>query len=197
MDTLQQDIRDLFENNIEKLAKSLGQALQIALVQYDKLSQSEPGDLTSKTSEVSELNSLASTTHVHKGKLSNVYISFLLSSVLCELPWLRIDLYDENDIFDTIECFSDWDVNPISENLYRSADLLVLQQYEKENIRIEDHEKERIWLNLSGEYYKGFGHYMMHILNKCDIAYTINCRWHYGHLFGKTVVIREPEYSGE
>jgi hypothetical protein len=162
-----------FENSIESLANSFGQALNDALIRYEELRNSD---------NVSE----------RKGKLSNIYVSFLLSGVLCNTPWLRIDLYDENSITDTIECFSNWDVQCISKNLYQRADLLAAQQYEKENIRVTDYELEQIWLNLSGEYFEGFKNYMPQILSQCETAQDIDCNWHYGHLLGRTVFIKEP-----
>ena len=90
MDKIQTDINSLFENNISSLAESFGQALQNALGQYEKLRDTEAGDLISERHPDNESSAHDSE---QKGNLSNIYISFLLSSVLCKLPLLRIDLY--------------------------------------------------------------------------------------------------------
>ena len=146
------EINELFEKNIALLIKSFETALNDGLIRYDK-----------------------------KGELSNIRISFLLSSVLCKLPLLRIDLYDESDTMDMIECFSYWDVKPISDSLY---------QYESENYRIKDYELEQLWLEISNEYFKGFEKYLPIIIAQCNIK-CINCRWHYGYFFGRTITVKE------
>ena len=114
----------LFEENIETFAKSLDKVMQRTAAKYKELQKSN-----------------------QKGKLSHIYISFLQSSVLCKLPWLRIDLYDDNDRSDITECFADWDVSIISDKLYRDADNLA-----KEKDRIKDYELEQLWVHASAKY---------------------------------------------
>jgi len=153
----------LFEKNIVALAESLGRVLQGALRDYEQLR-------------------LAGV----KGELSHVYISFLQSSVLCKLPWLRLDLYDENNRSDVVECFADWDVPGISEHLYRGVDKLVI-----ETGWMEDYELEQAWIDASDGYFNCFESFLPQIISMCVGASAMHCRWHFGQFLGNTVVVRE------
>lgn len=153
----------LFEKNTESLVASLDKSVQKALQAYEKLNQVG-----------------------QKSELSHIYISFLLSSVLCKLPWLRIDLYDENDRSDMTECYADYDVPCIADKLYRDADTAA-----KQIDRIKDYELERIWLETSGEYYQAFEKYVPLIIEKCPVSKKLNCEWHFGQYLGSVVTVRE------
>ena len=153
----------LFEKNIGTLAASLDETMQNALPEYEQLRQAG-----------------------QKGELSHVYISFLQSGVLCKLPWLRVDLCDENDRSDATECFADWDVPIISNKLYGDADLAA-----KQKERMKDYELERLWSDDSEEYFRAFEKWLPQIINQCTAAQTLNCHWHFGEYLGNTVVVRE------
>lgn len=181
IDNIDADI--LFKSNIITLATSLEQILQEALVCYELLTHEH--NLGIKMSTDASKG---------KGKLSSVYISFLLSSVLCKLPWLRIDLYDENGLTDTLDCSSDWDASCISESLYCYADLIASKQFEDTRVHMLDYEREQIWLNLSDEYFNRFEKYMPHILAQCEITRKVNCNWYYGQLFGQATLVWKPEH---
>lgn len=155
----------LIEKNIGPLAVSLDKALQNALQEYKRLRQIG-----------------------QKGELSHIYISFLLSGVLCKLPWLRIDLYDENALNDITECCADWDVPNISGKLYHDADALA-----KQKDRIKDYELERAWLDASNEYYQSFERLLPTIINQCPVTQKADCWWHFGHFLGSTVVVWEKK----
>ena len=156
------DITVLFDKNISLLAASLDDALQSTLEQYEQLRKAG-----------------------QKGELSHVYISFLPSSVLCKLPWLRIDLYDGNISDDMVECYSDWDVANISDNSYRS-----IESRAKQN-RMKDYEIEQTWLDSTDEYFKAFEDFLPKIIEQSKSAKAINCEWHFGQYLGSTVAVWE------
>ena len=155
----------LFEKNIGTLAASLDRTMQNGLKEYELSKQSG-----------------------QKGELSHVYISFLLSGVLCRLPWLRIDLYDENDREDIIECFADWNVPSISSELYHDADILAEQAEQ-----MEDYELEKAMFDASEEYFIGFERFMPQIITQSSMAQTVDCQWHFGQFLGNTVTVREKD----
>jgi len=153
----------LFEKNINRLAGSLDKVLQSAQDEYKRLRKAG-----------------------QKGELTHIYISFLLSGVLCKLPWLRVDLCDENERSDMTECSFVWDVQSISDKLYRDADML-----KKQNDMIKDFESEQAWLDASDNYFRGFEKHLPQILRQCPTVKAVDCRWHFGQFFGKTAVVRE------
>ena len=156
------EIDALFERSIGPLAASLRGAVQAALNEYEKLVGSG-----------------------QKGELAHIYISFLLSSVLCRLPWLRIDLYDENDRLDTCGCSVGWDVPQISEQLYRDADVAGIQQDEKP----KDYQIEQAWLSASGEYIEAFERFLPTVICESGMSRDLGCRWHFGQLLGNTKTV--------
>jgi len=157
------ELEKLFEGNIEQLADSLDEAVQAALSDYRKLQASG-----------------------NKGHLSHVYISFLLSGVLCELPLLRIDLFDENDKSDITECCAYWDVPCVSSALYSDVDAM------KKN-RVQDYEIEQAWFDDSGSYSQCFERFLPQIIERCEAVKELNCQWHFGQYLGVTTVVRERE----
>ena len=182
-------IYSLFESSIGQLADSIGQALRDAMVAYEDLQPPATG----------HQNNDANAEHCHikpfakfKGELSHIYISFLFSSVLCKLPLMRIDLYDENGIADTLPCFAYWDAEPVPHNLYREAGLIAERHFDEENVPMPEHELERVWLDLAEDYYRHFERYLPEILGKCKVAELKKCKVHYGHFLGNTVVLLEP-----
>jgi len=88
----------VFEKNIPLLAESLNTVIQGALIEYEQLRKAGK-----------------------KGELSHIYMSFLLSSVMCKLPWLRVDFFDVNDLDDMTDCHVSWDVPCISDTLYHDV----------------------------------------------------------------------------
>jgi len=155
------EFEKLFEGYIEQLADSLDEAVQAALSDYRKLQASG-----------------------NKGHLSHVYISFLLSSVLCKLPLLRIDLFDENDKSDITECCAYWNVPCISNVLYRNADAMKMN-------RVQDYEIEQSWLDDSSNYSQCFERFLPQIIEQCEAVKELNCQWHFGQYLGMTTVVRE------
>lgn len=153
----------LFERSLGSLSASLDKAVQHALEEYERLRQMGK-----------------------KGGLSHIYISLLLSAVLCKLPWLRIDLYDENGLNDINECCADWDVPNISDKLYRDADTLA-----KQKDRMKDYELEQAWLDAADEYFGNFERFLPAIIGACPVMQKVDCRWHFGQFLGNTVVVRE------
>jgi len=169
MNIMPTEINGLFEKNIDLLAADLDHILPGVLQDYQQLRQIG-----------------------NKGELSHIYISFLLSGVLCKLPWLRIDLYDENDRGDTIDCFANWDTPVISDMLYHDVDMIT-----KQDEWIEDYEVEQIWLDAAGEYFKGFENAMPRIIDKCASAHTVNCQWHFGQFLGNTTTQGDGSHVSE
>jgi hypothetical protein len=110
------------------------------------------------------------------------------------LPWLRVDLCDENGLTDILECSSDWDVSCVSKTLYHQTDLIESKQFEDTRVHMLDYEREHIWLNLSDEYFNRFEKYIPQIHAQCEIAHKVNCHWYYGQLFGQTTLIWKPEH---
>jgi len=154
----------LFEKSIPILAASLNTAVQDALLEYEQIHQTG-----------------------QKGKLSHIYISFLLSGVVCKLPWLRIDLCDENDRADITECYVCWDVSCISNELYNNVDALAKQN------KMKDYEIEQAWLTASSDYSRCFEKILPKIIDQCEAAKTISGKWHFGQYLGSTAVVRENE----
>lgn len=155
----------MFKKNIGVLAASLEKAVQNALKKYARLRQSG-----------------------QKGELTYIYISFLISSVLCELPWLRIDLHDENGLNDINECCVDLDVSNISGNLYREVDTLA-----KQKDRMKDYELEQARLEASNKYSQSFESFLPLIISQCPVAQKVDCEWHFGQFLGSTVIVREKD----
>ena len=119
-----------------------------------------------------------------KGELGHVYLSFLMSSVLCKLPWIRIDFYDENDRADIVDCFLDWDVSCVSEQLYSDADIIAEQRE-----LTEEYELEQIWLELADEYFEAFKRHLPEIISECKAAKDIECSWHFGQYLGNAETV--------
>ena len=182
-------IGSLFESSIGQLAESFGKALKGALAKYEELrlpATAQQDHIIDTKSLLTELSDK------HKGELSHIYISFLLSSVLCKLPLIRIDLYDENDIADTLPCFAYWDAEEISHSLYKEAELIAERHFEEENVPMPEHEVERAWLNLAEDCFGHFERCLPEILGKCEVAELEKCKVHYGHYLGSTVALLEP-----
>jgi len=153
----------LFEENINQLATSLYNVMQKALREYKRMQSAGI-----------------------KGELSHIHISLLLSSVLCKLPWLRIDLYDESELDDIVECSVEWDVLEISSRLYLDADIIA-----KQGGKIKDYELEQFWLDHSVEYYKAFEYFLPEIISYYLAKQFLACRWHFGSFLGNTSAIWE------
>jgi len=110
----------------------------------------------------------------------------LRSSVLCKLPWLRIDLCDEKGRNNLCECFADLDVSVISEKIYSEADKL-----KKQKRWIKDYKVQRAWLTASDKCYQMFEKYFPQIIGKCEISKTTICRWHFGQFLGNMALVWE------
>ena len=156
------DYESLFEMNTESLAASLDAAVRLALSEYEKL---QGAGL--------------------KGELSHIYVSFLISSVLCRLPWLRIDLYDENGRLDMTGCMTEWDVPGISDRLYRDAEAAMAAM----SGRADDCGAEALLLELSENCHRMFERFMPQIINRCAAARGLSCQWHYGLFFGGAATV--------
>jgi len=165
MDNLSKEVITLLKRQAPALAASLGQALQVAFACYEELSD-------------------------QKGTLSHIYVSFLLSSVLCRLPLFRIDLNDENDLADIVPCYVEWDTPCITEHLYAQADLLASRQYV--NSRMKEYEMEQLRLRLAETYFASMEAQLPLLLAQCDVASRTNIHWHYGYLYGQSFTIKEP-----
>ena len=157
------ELSGMFEQKMELLAKFLEKALAGALSQYGELRQAG-----------------------QKGELKHIYISFLISGVLCKLPWLRIDLCDERGQNDSAECACEWDVSTVSDRLYRDADELA-----KKRERIKDYELDRLWLDLASRYMRVFEQSLPRIIGQCPVSHELNCQWSFGQYLGETVIVRE------
>ena len=155
---------DLFEKSVPQFVASLNQTVRDALLEYERMCQAG-----------------------QKGELSYIYISLLLSSVICRLPWLRIDFCDENDRNDIAECCANWDVQFVSNALYRDIDASV----EKKNMK--DYEIEHACFDASSEYSQSFEKFLPQIIDQYDVVKEINCRWHFGQYLGNTIVVREKQ----
>ena len=158
------DVDALFEQNVGPLAKTLDIAVRAVAGGKGKLHSAG-----------------------RKGRLGHIYISFLLSSVLCKLPWLRIDLYGENGRLGTSGRFAEWDVPDISEALYLDAAYAAAQQ---EDV-LRDYEIERNWIESADEYFKAFERFMPRIIRESQASQEISCRWHFGHFYGSSVTVFE------
>jgi len=166
---MQEKLDKLFNKNADSLAALLGQAMEDVLKEYDLIKQTDG-----------------------KGEPAHIYISFLLSSVLCELPLLRIDVYDETAHSDMASCFTYLDMPVISGELYRDA-----EAFEKEKGRIKDYERAGILLMIAGEYSSGFEKHLLQIIEKCDAAKQIDVKWHFGQFLGNTSVLGEEDTNIE
>ena len=162
---MQTELDKLLEKSIGALSISLDTAVRSALCNYEAL------ELKDK-----------------KGELSHIYISFLLSSVLCKLPLLRIDLLDANGRNDMTECCIDWDVARFSDNLYRDAN-----ESAKQIERIKEYELEKLWLDAAKEYFQALEKYMPSIIEGCSVVHELKCQWHFGQFLGSTTIVRESD----
>ena len=153
-------LETLFKLNIKALAASLDAGIQNQLNEY-------------KTLQTAGL----------KGDLSYLYISFLLSGVLCQLPWLRIDLLDENDHLDLTECYVEWNVPAIAGHLYQSVEKMA-----KEN-DMKDYELEQAWLDAADEYFRAFERYLPAIIDEGRAVKKLGCKCYFGSLMGNTVMV--------
>jgi len=152
----------LIEKHSEKLALSLDEALKSVLVEYEKLQASEQKE----------------------GMPAYIYISFLHSAVLCEEPWLRIDIYDKNDRFDLTECSVMWDIPDISNKLYLGANETAREDGIKEEYKIE-----QLWLELSEEYFGAIEKHISDIISNTNTSSKVDCLWHYGSFLGSTAIV--------
>ena len=118
--------------------------------------------------------------------MADIYISLLRSSVLCKLPWLRIDLCDEKGRNDLRKCSADYDVPVISEKIYNEAEKLMEQKrWDK------DYKLQQAWLTASDKCFQMLEKYFSQIIGACDTSKTTNCRWHFGQFLGNTVAVWE------
>ncbi len=156
-------VDSIFRKSMDSLSLSFDKVVQDALNKYNVLVQA--GD---------------------KSELSHIYISFLQSSVLCKLPWLRIDLYDENGRADVVECYSDWDVSDIAKNLYDNVAIA-----SKQSGKTSEYEIEQAWLIESESYYQAFKTYLPQIIEKSGLSKTLTCQWHFGEYLGDTMIVWE------
>jgi len=151
---------ELFEDSIDILSESLSKAVRSALEEYERLND-EGGK-----AEAPEY----------------IYISFLLSGILCKLPWMHISLCDEHGQGDMTACFVPWDTPVISNDLYRSA--------EAHAGKIKDYELEQLWVSMSGEYIKAFERFLPIIIKKSgDLSQEL--KWHFGQYLIETAIVWE------
>jgi hypothetical protein len=153
--------KELFTNNIGVLAETAKNTLIDALEQYDYLKQEGK-----------------------KGELSYIFISFLLSSVTCKLPWFRFDLFDEEERNDIEECFAEWDVSDIFDVFYKN-----IPASDVSTVRLNDYEIEQLWLEQSAELFKEFELFLPQIINSSGILEKINCSWYFGEFYGDAVAL--------
>ena len=135
-------IDDLFSQKSAELSRTLNSVVEDLYKEYTQLQDADVA-----------------------GELKHVYFSFMISSVLCKLPLIRIDFYDENDRVNAVDCFSGWDVSCVSNQLYSEADIIA-----KQREVTEDYELERIWLELANEYYEGFKRNLPEVLTATGAA---------------------------
>jgi len=159
----------LFEASINALTLALDKSVQVAMKEYEKLQQTGL-----------------------KGELTDIYISFLRSSVLNKLPWLRIDLYDAAGRTDPTECCADFDTPFISDRIYIEAEKL-----KKERHWRSGHQERQAWLNASDKCAKMFERHLPQVINESETAKMANCRWLFGQFLGNAVVVRERGNSVE
>ena len=155
------DIDKLFSEKSAELTSSLNILIEGLLGQYAKLRESE-----------------------QKGELEFIYLSFLRSSVLCKLPWIRIDLYDKKDRLDAVYCFADWDVSCVSDRLYNET-----EKAATEDRFIKDYDIEKMWLDNVDDYYEAFKCFLPEIIRGCESAQVLECNWHFGEFFGDTELV--------
>jgi len=153
----------LFEKNIDSLSAALDKSVQTAMLNYEQLQETG-----------------------HKGELACIYISFLRSSVLCKLPWLRVDLCDENGRNDLPECFAALNVPAISEKIYSEADKI-----KEQKSWTRDYQVQQAWINASGRCFQMFEKYFPQIINRSEASKITCCKWHFGQFLGNTVVVWE------
>ena len=149
------ELDELFEQNIPALAEGLGKALGTALADW------QAGE---------------------NGELSRIYVSFLLSGVLCKRPWLQIELCGEGGGMGISRQPSEWDVPEISARLYSDAESKAIQQDE----RIADYDLEQLWLDMAEDYEQAFKRHMPEIIDKYSAAKTVDCEWYFGEYLGET-----------
>ena len=163
------EVDNLIEKHISELSLSLNAAVEAALNDYEDMQNAG-----------------------RKGELSHIYMSFLRSAVLCKQPWMRIDLYDDKDVYDLTECSAKWDVPEISSKLYLDAD-----DKAKKNDIVEEYRVEQMWFELSEEYCKAFETHAPEIIRHSKVATGLKCQWHYGNYLGDNTTVYGATRSGK
>ena len=97
-------------------------------------------------------------------ELNYVYLSFLRTSILCHMPWYRLDAYDSRDCISDVECGESWDIPEISSCLYSVVDKLEVE-FSKQS-RVKEYELNEIIYQLAEQYYKECKSMFAEILEK-------------------------------
>jgi len=141
------------EKNIESYRKSFDIAFSAALKAYKKLQEED-----------------------QKSDLKNVYICYLRSSITQQLPFFRIDLYNELDIEDLEECSVDWDVE-FSRQLYKNiSNVKRYTHADEENNKLA----VQWWFQESETFFSELKKHLPQIIQGCKVKVSPDVAWHYG-----------------
>lgn len=97
-------------------------------------------------------------------ELHYVYLSFLRTSILCHIPWYRLDAYDSRDCISDVECGERWDIPEISSCLYSIVNKIQIE-FSRQS-RVKEYELDEITYQLAEQYYKECKSMFAEILEK-------------------------------
>lgn len=158
---MREEICELFEKNIALLSSSFSEAMSNVFREYKCLQDCG-----------------------RKGELANVYISLLLSGVICKSEWFHIGLYDEKNMNDVTECSVLWGVDVIARGFYEYIDDLCsklgrTERYNKSEMLIEEISKLIPIIEC----------FLIEIIGSNGFDFAKGCRWHFGEYLGGTELI--------
>jgi len=123
-----------------------------------------------------------------KGPLSYIYISWLRSSAMLDLPLIRIDLYDQRGYMDLEECYVSWDIDCVTSEISQPCNSI--NQKDRPTPRTE-YENEKAWMNIVEKICKTLEKHIVHVLENITIEKSIcDTKIYYGEFLDKTVQIR-------
>ena len=116
-----------------------------------------------------------------KGQLQHIYITFLRTGIITRHPWLRIDLYDENEILDFCECSALWDIPSISQKIYAKHPL----PSSKNDIK-RDYEVEKDWIEAGNCFFRVLAKHISGIVQESGFKEELHdVKWHFGEYMGQ------------
>ena len=122
-----------------------------------------------------------------KGPLAFCYISYLRSSVIERRPFFQIDLYDQQDRMDFLECCEPWDTDILTGEIYRAYP--VAKGIKTNPNEQPDYEIEQRWLIEADDYYKLLGEAMAQLLEQVRLQLPKDAEFYFGEYMDDAVRI--------